>query len=214
MLRVLPAVGRLVGCRRAKPLPVLRRYRLDSPSEGGAVMGLFDRVAVSRPEFQCSEGHDLTGAEFQTKDLGETMGYAEIDDRITIRDGGWGDTQQSPFSGTIEIYTDCEMCPAFVQDTTFNLHPTCVEFTVEIERDVVRKITRTSKTTAEQIAEAPTLDYMPSCRGPMSHEDARKRHMDRKFFPWDPVPTVDDATKERQRVWSERVASYRTKVAK
>lgn len=172
-------------------------------------MGLFDYVHCDHPVFVCSDGHDLRDEEFQTKDLGCTMGSASIGERISIHDGGYGDTQPAPFSGSIQIYADCHSCPAFVQDVTFNLHPVCVEFLVEISGDVVTKITRTSASSAEQVAAAPLLEYMPNCRGPMSYEDARKRGVDRKFFPWDPVPVVDDDVKARHRAWRERIDSYR-----
>lgn len=172
-------------------------------------MGLFDRVYCNRPEFVCSEGHDLSDAEFQTKDLGETMGSATIDDRFDFNDGGWGDPIARPFTGDIEVYSDCHQCPAFVQAETFNLHPVSVEFVVRVESDAVVLVTRTSASTVEQIEQAPKLDYMPNCRGPMSYEDAQKRHMDRKFFPWDPVPIVDEETKGRQAAWKERLAKWR-----
>src|SRR5690554_3336352 len=106
------------------------------------------------------------------------MGSAYIGRRISIRDGGWGDTQPCPFSGTIEVYTNCRECPVFVQNETFNLHPVSVEFTVEIVNDEVRSVTRTSKSSAEQIAEVPTLEYMLDCRGPFDYRTANKRHID------------------------------------
>lgn len=175
-------------------------------------MGLFDYVSVAGPEFRCSEGHDLSGEEFQTKDLGCTMGYASIGKRISISDGGWGETQPSPFTGAIEIYTDCKRCPVFVQDETFNMHTVCVEFAVVVVADKVERVTMTSKSSAEQIAEAPTLEFMPGCRGPMNYEDAHRRHVfDRKFFPWDPVPAVNDETREKQRQWRERIDAMRAK---
>lgn len=174
-------------------------------------MGLFDYVSCDHPAFVCSEGHDLRDEEFQTKDLGCTMGSASIGNGIDIRDGGWGETQPRPFTGTIEVYTDCKKCPAFVQNETFNMHPVSVEFDVQIVADDVVSIKRTSAATAEQLAQAPRLDYMPDCRGPMKYEDAYRRHIDRKFFPWDPVPVVDDETKERQRLWGERIAQWRRK---
>jgi hypothetical protein len=185
------------------------RYTPAAQRGGGLDVGLFDYVECDRPEFVCTEGHDLRGEEFQTKDLGETMGSAHIGDRLDLRDGGWGESMSRPFSGTIEVYANCRRCPAFVQAETFNTHPVGVMFDVEIADDVVVKVTRTGKTSAEQLAEAPTLDYMPGCRGPMSYEDAKRRQMDRKFFPWDPVPVVDDETKERQRAWRERIDSWR-----
>jgi hypothetical protein len=174
-------------------------------------MGLFDYVHFDRPEAICSEGHDLRDEEFQTKDLGETMGSASIGDGISIHDGGYGDTQSRPFSGTIEIYATCRKCPAFVQAETFNTHPVSVDLAVEIRDDKVVSVTRTSASSAEQIAEAPTLEYMPNCRGPMSYEDAKKRQMDRKFFPWDPQPIVSDEVKEKQRAWLEGLAKWRRK---
>ncbi len=177
-------------------------------------MGLFDYVSVNDPRFVCSEGHDMRGEQFQTKDLGCTMGDASIGASLIVRDGGWGDTLPQPFTGEIEIYTDCPMCPAFVQAETFNVHPVGVEFTVVVECDAVVRITRTSPTSAEQIAEAPTLRYMPNCRGPMSHEDACKRKMDHKFMPWDPIPVVSDEVRAAQQAWSDELDAMRAKYTK
>src|SRR5688500_9315610 len=107
-------------------------------------MGLFDYVSVDHPAFVCSEGHDLSDEEFQTKDLGCTMGGAHIGaTRISIQDGGWGETQPVPFSGTIEVYASCTRCPAFVQNETFNTHPVSVEFSVEIANNQIVSVTRT-----------------------------------------------------------------------
>lgn len=50
-------------------------------------MGLFDYVTVRGPSFVCSEGHDLSGEEFQTKDFGCEMGQVFIEEhrRATTR---------------------------------------------------------------------------------------------------------------------------------
>ena len=60
-------------------------------------MGLFDYVYVDDPAFVCSEGHDLNGREFQTKDLGCTMGHAKVSGGgIVLTDGGYGDPPKRP----------------------------------------------------------------------------------------------------------------------
>jgi hypothetical protein len=176
-------------------------------------MGLFDYVTVSGPAFVCSEGHDLSGEEFQTKDLGCTMGDAEIGDRIEIHDGGYGDSVDRPLTSTIEIYCSCRKCPALVQAETFNTHATSVEFEIKIADDIVVAVQRTSETTAEQMASGIREPYMHECRGPMSYEDAKKRQRDGKFFPWDPVPVVDDEAKEAQRKWRADLDEWHVKNA-
>lgn len=152
-------------------------------------MGLFDYVKCDDQRFVCSVGHDLRGEEFQTKDLGCTMGESSIaNGRVEFSSGGWGDAPDLPITDTLHVYCNCTKCPAFVQDKTFNLVPTWVEFRVEVVAGEVRDITRVSPSTAEFLATEPHKPYMAGCRGPMPYADARQRHLDGKFFPWDPVP--------------------------
>ena len=145
-------------------------------------MGLFDYVTVRDPRFACSEGHDLSDEEFQTKDLGCTMGSATIgvdrgEARLVIdEDGGYGDTPRLPFLGRICVYCVCRRCPAFVQAATGNLCPSGVTFEVEVIDDIVRSITRVSETTSEFLANEPRKSYMVGCEGPMSYEAAKARH--------------------------------------
>lgn len=139
-------------------------------------MGLFDRLTCIGPEFRCSEGHDLADEEFQTKDLGCTMGYGTIDGgRLTFEDGGWGDPLASPISATIDVYCSCAKCPAFVQAGTGNLVAHWVAFDVAIVDDVVASVTRTSPSCPEWLASEPALEYM--AEGPMGHAEAERLHV-------------------------------------
>lgn len=140
-------------------------------------MGLFDRVTVERPEFVCSEGHPLHGELFQTKGLGCTMGHWTLGETLSGEDGGYGEKPRRPFLGTISVYASCRQCPAFVQARTGNFCDCPVEFDVEIVDDVVRKVTRTSQSTAEWLREEPTRPWMAGCRGPMPWTDAHALHM-------------------------------------
>lgn len=137
-------------------------------------MGCFDYVSVSDPQFKCSEGHDLSGSEFQTKDLGETMGDSSIDDGVlTYQPGRWGDPEPNPFTGTIEIYTSCQQCPAFVQNKTWNEVATWVEFSVVVKENAIRSVTMTSDPTHVQVATAKTTPYMLDAHGPMTYAEAQ-----------------------------------------
>lgn len=142
-------------------------------------MGLFDYVKVSGPEFKCSEGHDLSGEEFQTKDLGCTMGNATIaDGKLTTTPSDWG----APFipggMALIEIYCNCTRCPAFVQAKTFNLVDHGVTFKVLLEKDVVQRVERVGETSAEFVANTPKQPWMKDCRGPMLYQEAYKLHLE------------------------------------
>jgi hypothetical protein len=147
-------------------------------------MGLYDHVRADREEFKCSEGHDLGGVEFQTKDLGETMGEWALGETLSGQDGGYNEPPPRPFSGRISIYASCEECPAFVQADTLNLCACWVEFEVEIVEDRVRKVARTSPTTAEWLKSEPAEPWMAGCRGPMPYPEAYELHISglRKVF--------------------------------
>lgn len=135
-------------------------------------MGLFDYVTVDHPSFVCSEGHDLRGAEFQTKDLGETMGHAYVGSWIDFIHGGWGPDQVGSITGEIEVYCSCHQCPVYIQARTGNLMDIWCEFTVEIVEDIVRSVKRTSESTADWLASIPNLKYMEGAEGPMAFAEA------------------------------------------
>lgn len=136
-------------------------------------MGLFDRILVRDPRMVCSEGHSMSDDEFQTYDLGRTNGDAEVvDGRLSFQDGGNGRPVAMPFTGRLTVYTDCEQCPAFVQTGTLNLHMAWVEFEIDLQDGVVTDIRRISQSTAEWLAEVPSLPYMKGAMGPMSVYDA------------------------------------------
>lgn len=156
-------------------------------------MGLFDYVSVSGPQFVCSEGHYLGDEEFQTKDLGCTMGSAHIGEAVEVFDGGYGDTQPNPFTDTIEIYCNCSQCPALVQYGTGNFCPTSVEFEVEVVDSKVKSVRRISMPTPEQIQHELAQPYMKDCEGPMTCAAARERHID---YPQE----IRDAWREQMRL--------------
>jgi hypothetical protein len=140
-------------------------------------MGCFDTLNCSGPEFVCSENHDLSIEEFQTKDLGETMGDFNISGNVlTGMDGEWGDFVMFPFTGELNIYCTCTQCPAFVQAKTHNLVGCGVEFKVELVGNQVVKVTRTSTPTEDWVLEEPKLPWMENCLGPMPWEEAEEIH--------------------------------------
>ena len=152
-------------------------------------MGLFDTVGVHGPSFICSEGHDLSQIDFQTKDLGETLGWYSMVEggELTGEAGGYGDAVL-PMVGDVEIYADCLACPAFVQPTAGNIISCTVSFTVTLVAASVRKVVRTSPSTAEFIETTPKEPYMIGCYGPMPYAEAEALRDDifsknRKKFP-------------------------------
>lgn len=135
-------------------------------------MGMFDYAICKGPEFVCSEGHDLTDCEFQTKDFACVLGY------VMIEDGRWWTTNGlvgevgEPESPTFTVYTSCHRCPVFVQAKTANLCDVCCEFEIVTDGDRVLSARRISETTADFIAREPNEPYMKGCLGPMPYEQA------------------------------------------
>lgn len=139
-------------------------------------MGLFDTVRCTHGSFVCSEGHDLSSQDFQTKDLGQTMGNWSISHILEGKDGGWGEEITRPFLGRINVYGDCPRCPALVQAGTMNFCPTAVEFEVEIVDDIVRSVKRISEDTQKQLQTEKQQPWMEDCYGPMDYDEAYKLH--------------------------------------
>jgi hypothetical protein len=140
-------------------------------------MGLFDYIAINDVRFTCSEGHSLKGMEFQSKDFGCVMGRVEIiDGGLTMHAGSFGKAP-SPDYNEVEIYGDCTLCPAFVQDGTGNLIGCWVEFSVVIEGDRVISAERISTPTREWLETEPKREHMKECEGPMPYEEARSLHI-------------------------------------
>lgn len=139
-------------------------------------MGCFDTITLNRDDARCSEGHDLCGVEFQTKDLGQTMGHYTISTGIQGEDGGWGVgiDPNKPFLGRISVYGTCPQCPALVQADTFNVIGTCVEFEIDIVYGEVKKVVRVSKDTGPQLDEDLKSEWMIGGFGPMTPEEADK----------------------------------------
>ena len=140
-------------------------------------MELYDRLECHGPEFVCSEGHDLSSEEFQTKALGQTMGYGTIKNGVlTFEDGGYGhdgyrviaiDRLKSAAipkrDSPLVLYCGCTQCPALMPPARGHIeaawHP-LVEFAVVMEDDRVVSVTRTSQTSAEWQAEMLALPPM------------------------------------------------------
>lgn len=139
-------------------------------------MGLFDYVTVNDPRFVCSEGHDLSGEEFQSKDFGCMMGQVTIENgRTSSRQVYLGVPEAD--SSVVEIYATCTKCPAFVQFGTGNLAGCSVAFDVKLNGDAVESIERTSQSTSEWLAAEPARDWMHRCEGPMPYNDALELHI-------------------------------------
>jgi len=155
-------------------------------------MGLFDYVRASGPQFVCDQGHAV--CDFQTKDLGCTLGEAVIeDDRLTFRDGGHGDGPNGPVTATIDIYGDCTECPAFVQARTLNLCAQCVEFRVTVEDGRVASVKRTSETLDEFLTREPNESYMRGCFGPMPYAEASEFRWKERHRREDTARIAEDA---------------------
>lgn len=150
-------------------------------------MGLFDTVFIdSDSRFVCSDGH-LMDQGLQSKDFGATMSHVSmyVDDRphvactfVEFQDGGYGDPVDTPLLGRFSIYGTCRRCPAFVQAKTANVCGVWVEFCVEIVDNVVRKVTRTSESTAQFLVNEPLRPFMVDCEGPMSFDAAEARSVE------------------------------------
>jgi hypothetical protein len=178
-------------------------------------MGMYDYVTVNRPEFVCSEGHDLSDEEFQTKCFDCVFGYVHVGESLTTSQGP---LKIAPNLGTFESHFDtgavCKRCPAFVQAETFNVIPVSVDFRVYHQADKILKIVRiSSESTADFLASTPTREWMGECRGPFPYRDAQQRQRDQKFFPWDPVPTVTEEQAAAQKAWRERIEADRKRYA-
>jgi hypothetical protein len=121
----------------------------------------------------CSEGHDVADEGLQTKDLGCTMGHAEIvGGKLIYRPGNWGEPLTPPVRACLLACCVCRRCPAFVQRGTLNVVGTWVEFEIDVVDDEVRSITRVSESTAEFLENGPRRDHLQGCLGPMSFEAA------------------------------------------
>jgi hypothetical protein len=143
-------------------------------------MGLFDYVKCSGREFVCSEGHSLADMEFQTKDLGCSMGNAEIGgvgSSLVFDSGGYEyGALRRPLLGVVNVYTACMKCPAFVQAKSHNLCDCWVEFEVEFVDDVVRAVKRVSPSTADFLKSAASAEYLKGAHGPMPYPEAQALH--------------------------------------
>lgn len=135
-------------------------------------MGMFDRYVVSGTEFVCSEGHDLSGEEFQGKDLDCSLAtHAILDGTLSVSDG-----QELPrWTTTIFVGATCSQCPAYVQAVTANICPAgSCDFAVTVEGKTGRvlAIERDGESTADFIAAAPTRGYLRGAIGPLPHDVA------------------------------------------
>jgi hypothetical protein len=138
-------------------------------------MGLYDCVYCYGPPFVCSEGHLLDGHEFQTYDLGRTMGEWTLSDRLY---GAPGIQSQYPFTGLLALVTACSICPVYWDPTTGNIMDLLVDFEVHLAADVVGDVRRISPAFREWVR---TLDAR--MRGPMTYDEALKLQRQRRECP-------------------------------
>ena len=151
-------------------------------------MGMYDTVIVG-DGFFCSAGHDLSNQDFQTKDLGETMGTWHLGKYLSGTPGGYGDpVDEKGFTGLISIYTSCTDCPAFVQGSTFNVIDHSVEFEVQLVAGCPVSIKMVSESVDAFIRNTPRQPWMRNAYlGPMPHRKAREISMKRFTQPGQPV---------------------------
>jgi len=134
-------------------------------------MGMFDRVWFRDTEPRCSEGHSLAGVEFQTKDLGCTMGDAEVmDGKFAFSPGGWGDSEKV---GRMWMCGDCPQCVCFVAEFP---HPQVYRRFIELVVTVLGTAV-VYEDVSKSLAEWWMEDYVcrPGVLGPMSPEAARTK---------------------------------------
>jgi len=139
-------------------------------------MGMYDSITVLHPAFKCSEGHDLSEREWQTKDLDEALYHFTLhEDGKLVRSPAPEDEEwppDSPVNGVVEIYTDCHECPAWVQKGTGNVCPAGVDYEVTFENGRMTGYKRTSEPTPEQQAAELKQPWMQGAVGPLSYEEA------------------------------------------
>lgn len=144
-------------------------------------MGLYDSVTVTGSGWTCPEGHDLTGEDWQTKDLGETMGgwtFGEPGSEIVeSRHGAYNDVE---IESVIRIYTSCPKCPHMLQAKTYNV----LDLWVEYELAMADRLILTRKLISEPLAE--TMAYWLAIGGDGV------------------IRTKEEAHKEQNRRWRER----------
>ncbi|MDI1430691.1 ankyrin repeat domain-containing protein [Polyangium sorediatum] len=135
-------------------------------------MGLYDTVRVKGLQgWTCSEGHDLMQAEWQTQDLGCTMGSWTLAARLDGTPGFEGERIELPLTDRIAIYTHCIQCPALFDelDVGGNVILPSVEFEVDLVESVVRRAERVSESTPEHLAR---WIERYGCEGPMTYAEA------------------------------------------
>ena len=139
-------------------------------------MGLFDYVTMRDPRFVCSNGHDLCGEEFQSKDFGCEMGRVLVEsDRVSTHAVCLGKPEAD--TAKAEIYGTCTQCPAFVQFGTGNLIGCEVSFEIDLDGDAVKSIKRTSLATNDWLRDEPLARHMNRCEGPMPYAEAEQLHI-------------------------------------
>ena len=140
-------------------------------------MGMFDYFQCSGPEFVCSEGHDLSGEEFQGKYMDCTLATHSIADSVL----SLGDEQTLPrWTTTIFVGASCSRCPVYVQAVTANTcHAADCRFAVTVEGKTGRilAIERCGESTAEFLAAAPTREYLRGAIGPLPSDVAEELAM-------------------------------------
>lgn len=76
-------------------------------------MGMFDTIYIHDNRMKCKNGHDLSGHDFQTKDLTDSLATWAIKGGILkLEEWLWKENawEPKPKSGLIRVYTTCDNC--------------------------------------------------------------------------------------------------------
>ena len=139
-------------------------------------MGLFDTLTILHDLARCPDGHDLSAAEWQTKDLGRAMlGYV-LDETGELKPVDqnpepWGAADYPP-SGPVQVYTHCDQCPVWVQKGTGNVIHADVDCDLQFEGVKLTGYQRTTPSYAEQLVKRQASAWFEGAVGPVSDDEA------------------------------------------
>lgn len=139
-------------------------------------MGLYDTLRITHDLARCPDGHDLSEQEWQTKDLGESMGAFHLDETGEIKpldlpEERWRPSLFPP-KGTVQVYTDCPECPVWVQKGTGNVIHADVDYELQFEGTRLTGYLRTTVPYAEQLAKRQASTWFEGAVGPLSDAEA------------------------------------------
>lgn len=108
-------------------------------------MGMFDTVYIHDNRMKCKNGHDLSGQDFQTKCLTNSLAAWVIKNGfLKLEKWPWHDNvwEPTPKTGTISVYTTCDNCEEFRDNNGVRELNNWAEFLITIKDGTVVKIDR------------------------------------------------------------------------